>query len=219
MQRSPHRTFPSIQRDVDFPRGERGRTRVGHLLPGGDDSPTLTRQLPTAGDAKLLAISFDARQREKVHSRAPLCTGWLHSAHVPGVYLGEEGLTYWDRSGRLAAFMYSRLVLVLGASNDIVSSSFSATLFLKRHLHATSRHARSESNPKAAIAIIPIWNVWMTNNRELTRAFAQTRAKQQNNLNSFLSSCNFYRSAVWVSSCVSVARICWWYVEINSKIP
>jgi len=110
----------------------------GHLLPGGDDSPTLTRQLPTAGDAKLLAISFDARQREKVHSRAPLCTGWLHSAHVPGVYLGEEGLTYWDRSGRLAAFMYSRLVLVLGASNDIVSSSFSAILFLKRHLHATS---------------------------------------------------------------------------------
>lgn len=31
---------------------------------------------------------------------------WSHSVHVPRVYLGKVGLTYWDRSGRLVAFMY-----------------------------------------------------------------------------------------------------------------
>lgn len=33
---------------------------------------------------------------------------WTHSVHVPRVYLeGKVELTYWDRSDRLVAFMYS----------------------------------------------------------------------------------------------------------------
>jgi len=106
------------------------RVHRSSFYPSGDVSHT-RRWLPTVvWNFRDLVWRATAQKS----AFAYLCAE-VHSPHVSRVYLDKEGLTYWDRSGRLAAFMYP---LCASAQYSQMGSSFSfffifVFLLLKRN--------------------------------------------------------------------------------------
>lgn len=100
---------------------------------------------------------------------------WSHSVHVPRVYLGKVGLTYWDRSGRLVAFMYPPPCVGVPRQNDPPPFSWPARFYLL----SVALRAPSLFQPSASKAERRTRESYEIRGRESSEAVASIRKKDK----------------------------------------